>query len=74
MARKRSAKAATNEALIQQALKGIKDKTYKSTYKATKKLDIPSHTLFDHVKNRKSRSQARVTQQHLFESEERELA
>ena len=74
MARKRSAKAATNEALIQQALKGIKDKTYKSTYEATKKLDIPSRTLFDRVKNRKSRSQARVTQQHLFESKERELA
>jgi len=70
MARKRSAKAATNEALIQQALKGIKDKTYKSTYKATKKLNISSHILFDHIKNRKSRSQAHVTQQYLFESEE----
>jgi DDE superfamily endonuclease/Tc5 transposase DNA-binding domain len=74
MARKRSAKTATNEALIQQALKGIKDKTYKSAYQAAKKLGIRPRTLYDRVKKGKSRSQARVAQQHLLESEEQELA
>ena len=73
MARKRSAKTATNEALIQQALKGIKDKTYKSAYEAAKILGVRPRTLYDHVKKGKSRSQARVAQQHLLESEEQEL-
>ena len=74
MAKKRSAKAAINEALVQQALKGIADKTYKSAYEAAKKLGVPPRTVYDRVKNGKSRSQARVAQQHLLESEEQELA
>lgn len=74
MARKRSVRATTNEALIQQALKGITNKTYKSAHDAAKKLSVPRATLYDRLKNRKSRSQAREAQQHLLESEERVLA
>jgi len=75
MARKKSKKAATTEALVQQALAGITNKTYKSAYHTAITLGIPRSTVYDHLKiHSKSRSQGRVSQQLLSEAEESALA
>jgi hypothetical protein len=66
--------AAKHEALVQQALKGIANQTYKFTYEAAKKLGVPSRALYNCIKSGKSQSQTCEAQQYLLESEEQELA
>ena len=75
MGRQRSQKAATTEAKVQKALKGIKDDTYKSVYDASMQLNLNESTVhYRHKGKTKSRVDAREAQQALSKAEEQALA
>ena len=75
MGRQRSQKAATTEAQVQKALKGIKDGTYKSVYDASMQLNLNESTVhYRHKGKTKSRVDAREAQQALSKAEEQALA
>ena len=66
-------KAAEKEALIQQALNGLANGTYKSAHHAATKLNIPRSTLYDRQRGINSRAQGHESEQNLSLPEEREL-
>lgn len=73
MPRRRSQDAAKREALIQKALAGLADGTYKSPYQAADALQISRSTLNDRLNGKKTRAEARANQQLLSPAEEKAL-
>jgi len=73
MTRRKSQKATEDEALIQQALDGLKKGLYQSVRHASHVLSIPRSTLQHRVNGRRSRTKAHADNQKLTTAEETEL-
>ena len=73
MTRPKSRKRADNDALVTEALKGIANKQWKSSYAAAKALGIPRSTIHRRIQNGKSMAESRQAQQLLSGPEEKAL-
>ena len=69
----KSQKASDKEALVLEALVGIKSGKYKSGYEAARELEINASTVYRRLKGYSSRATARIEQQLLSEAEEKTI-
>jgi len=74
MTRRRSEKAARTNALVDEAIDGIKTKRFKSAYEAAKTLDISVTTLARRMAGGKNIAESREDQQKLTIAEEQAIA
>jgi hypothetical protein len=70
----KSEKAACTEALVREALEGIKRKRFKNPYNAAQKLKIAANTVLCQMKGGKSHTECREDWQKLTNTEEKAIA